>query len=222
MTTRKVISIVAVITLLVIIFFVIRAMKKNQSNIISDPTGFLSALYTWVLAEAGGLQDKVVAGDIHAERSPCVVTIGERTYVHPHTNKDIQYGTFKKYAPKFGYSIDCATFLAMPFDLWRQIFYAISIKKGLAYTKNLVLAAYVGSWYWGSGSISVTNINKIKSILSAGVSDRDKLDALILLRKAHFATLHNNNPTEYSLATLNAWNDRADSFREHFQSYLAA
>lgn len=217
----KIAVIFTVVIIAAVIFFVLRGMRTIHSGVISDPKGFLNALYPWLSAEAGGLSDRNTGGDRDLHRAQITVTRNGHTYVNPHTNRDVTYTTFLKYARKFGYPATPQGFVDMPEWLWREIVNAIYVGDGLPYTNNLVLAAYIGSWYWGSGSISSTNKAKIRAILKKPIGDGDKLDQLIALRKQFFASLHSSNPTKFPQSLVDSYDERADSFREHFYSYAA-
>jgi hypothetical protein len=216
--TFKILAVIALLAVIVIIIYMVRK-SRSSSNIQSGP--FFDALYTWILSHEGGLQDHQIAGDIGKERSPCVITVGDRVYHGPFTNKGIDYSLFKKYAPRFGYSIDCKTFASMPLDLWSKIYQTVFYSKGSPYSKNPVLAAYVTGWFWGSGSISTTNIKRIKDILASSASASTQLTQLIALRKSFFASLHTSNPDKYPQTVVNAWNARQDSFWDNFHTYLS-
>lgn len=219
MKAKTIYKIIGAAAILIIVAIVMAAISNTKVRQVEDSTGFLNELYPWVLEHAGGLQDKGSGGDKKLKRMKGTITIGERTYINPHTNKDITASTFLYYAPKFGYKADFKTFVEMPFDLWKKIFNAIVIQKGLKFTDNLVLAAYIGLWYWGSGSISSSNKAKIKNILAGPYNLFNKFNELIDLRKAHFLKLKNSGDPDYVRA-YPGWIDRAEDFRRDFKEYV--
>jgi len=77
-----------------------------------------SKLYIQLLKQSeGGLSNTKTD---NASRNPSPCSFGNMKDIH--TNKGITWSTFKRVAPKFGYKIDCATFISMPDDLWFKIY----------------------------------------------------------------------------------------------------
>jgi len=218
---KKIIISIVIFIIVFIAVALIRSQHKTPNSLPVSKGEFLTALYKWVLKKAGGLADGTLAGDADLKRSPCTVTINGRTYNKPHTNKDITYPTFETLAPKFGYEVNCNNFIYMPDDLWQKIFYHIAIEKGLKFTDNIVLAAYIGSWYWGSGSISTANQDRIKAILADGsISDKERLRQLIDLRKSFFESLAEAHPITYGPA-LDGWLNRAEAYWNDFNQFVS-
>lgn len=65
----------------------------------------------------GGLSN---ATTDNAARNPSPCSFGSMQKIH--TNKGITWSTFRRLAPKYGYKVDCSTFLSMPEDLWNKIY----------------------------------------------------------------------------------------------------
>lgn len=211
--------IIIILVILVVLFFVIRAMKLVDNSKVSDPDGFLDAFYKWVSDREGSIQDRAIGGDKGKKRSPWTYWHNDRWYVNPFSSRGIDFAVFEKYGPRLGYAVTKENFHPMPDRIFEPLVKILLIDKGLPYTTNLVLAAYIGGWYWGSGSISATNKAKIKAILKSNDTPQNKLEALISLRKAFFLSLHNSDPVKYPMDLVEAWYSRADSFRNNFKMF---
>lgn len=83
-----------------------------------------------------------------ANRSPCTYN-GKTGW---HTNKGIQWISFKENASKLGYNPSCDNFISMPDSIWIKIY-----KKAywdafdLDNSKSQIIANVIVSWAWGSG-----------------------------------------------------------------------
>lgn len=119
-----------------------------------------------------------------AHPSPC----GKDSKGNPyHTNKGVTYSTFKSLAPTLGYTADCATFLAMPDDVWIKIFkhgYWNPIQ--LDGVKSNGVAYLLADFSWGSGAGYVppflkkflsTNYNIIASDTTSQIKALNNLTA---------------------------------------------
>lgn len=218
---KKAIAIVTIFILMGILFFIIRSILRSRPGVITDPGGFLNAFFPWLSHEEGGLVESGTGGDYKLTAAPCNIVKNGHTYIHPRANRGVSYTNFKKYAPKFGYPVNCTIFGDMPEDLWRQIVKAILLDYGLRYTNNIVLAAQVGGWQWGSGGMSLSNASKVRKILKSSGSDLQKLNDLIALRKAHFQSLHNNDPAHFSQELVNSYFGRQDRFKQMAEPFLS-
>lgn len=215
---KKILYIAIVLAVLAVFVIAIRRIKKP--GVSADTSGFKDLLYQWIWKKAGGLSVSTAGGDADADGAPITVTIDGEVFKNPHTNRDVQWNTYKAVAPELGLSATPEAFVRMTFSQWKKIVDHIVFGNGFEYTNNPVLAAYVGSWYWGSGSISSSNIEKIKSILASGGDNKYKLRNLVDLRKKHFKNLRANNPAKYSEALVNSWCDRAESFFSNFSKFV--
>lgn len=87
-----------------------------------------------------------------ASKTPSNCGIDKRYNAPYHTNKGVTWATFTSLASKLGYTADCATFLAMPDDVWIKIF-----KNGywnpiqLDSLNSNGLAYLLADFSWGSG-----------------------------------------------------------------------
>lgn len=77
-----------------------------------------STLYIQSLKKYEGGLSNTLSDNASRNPSPCAV--GNMKNIH--TNKGITWSTFKRVAPKFGYKVDCDTFIRMPDDLWNKIY----------------------------------------------------------------------------------------------------
>lgn len=90
-----------------------------------------------------------------ANPSPC--GNGKNGYPY-HTNKGVQWISFKTLAPSIGYEPSCANFLKMPKDIWLKIF-----KRGYwdpmkgDDIRNQAIANIFAKWAFGSGVTGATN-----------------------------------------------------------------
>lgn len=198
-----------------VIFFAVSRLKKPNPP--GHPNAkdaiFKDEFYKWLWKKAGGLSVGSAGGDADAEGAPITVIRNGKTYVNPHTNRDVQWPTFKSVAPLVGIPATAEAFVDLTYDQWEKIVDHIIFGNGFNFTDNPVLAAYIGSWYWGSGSISNTNITKIKDVLGNGATSEYKLRKLVDLRKLFFESLG------YSEHTTNSWKDRAESFYDNFSKF---
>jgi lysozyme family protein len=89
--------------------------------------------------------------DDNASSNPAPCTYAGQTGWH--TNKGVTWSTFKGLAPSLGYTADCATFFAMPDDVWLKIF-----KQGYwdkmqgDKLKSTGIAYILAQMAWGSGA----------------------------------------------------------------------
>ncbi len=87
-----------------------------------------------------------------ASKTPSSCGIDKKYNAPYHTNKGVTWATFVSLASKLGYAADCATFLAMPDDVWIKIF-----KNGywnpiqLDSLNSNGLAYLLADFSWGSG-----------------------------------------------------------------------
>lgn len=80
--------------------------------------------------------------------SPCIHN-GVRGW---HTNKGIQWVSFKNNANKLGYSASCSNFINMPTPIWEKIYKKIYWDSFyLDGMKHQSIANAVVTWSWGSG-----------------------------------------------------------------------
>lgn len=115
-----------------------------------------------------------------------------------HTNKGVQWITFKTLASSLGYEPSCANFLSMPKDIWLKIF-----KKGYwdpmkgDDIKNQAIANIFVKWAWGSGvqgatnslkkffkenyNIELSNVNEIKEYVNKIGEDGNNYSLFIKL-----------------------------------------
>lgn len=184
-----------------------------------DVSGFLPAFYVWLAQKEGRLSDAAV--DSELERSPCTVNQNGRIIRNPHTSRGVTWKTFKALSTPLGYEPTCDNFAAMsnnpPSNIWKQIVAHI-FSKGLPYSKNPVLANYVGGWYWGTGSIGKEDQQTIQNILSRDTSDRTKLRELINHRKEFFRQVVVRKP--HKRPALEGWLNRAESYWETFNKFV--
>lgn len=185
----------------------------------SDAAGFKPLFFRWVWKKAGGLSVSKAGGDKDAHGAPITVTVNGKTYKNPHTNHDVQWDTYKYVAPLVGLNPSADSFVHMTYGQWLKIADHIIFGNGNQFTDNPVLAAYIGSWYWGSGSISQANVDKIKAIVNGPGDGLHKIKKLVDLRIAHFVKLGKDDPQEYEESTVASWIKRAKSFLTNFGKF---
>lgn len=145
-----------------------------------------------------------------------------------HTNKGITWTTFKRLAPRVGYTVSCDLFFEMPGNVWDGIF-----KKGywdvLAADrlKSNVIATYAVSWIWGGGGLpeiraflrangyTVSDVNSIVNALNHWTARDEKqlFEKLLEWRAGYFKRL--NQP-----ANLKGWLNRLNLYRQRLSPYL--
>lgn len=202
---------------LVIAAIIFLLIKKNRS--VTGPTAsvdmFLNEAYKWLSDREGGLSNGSIGGDQNAVRAPCnsIKKNGVIMDPPPHTNRGVQWRTFNSLAPVLGYSPTCENFEAMPENLWRAIVNWY-FEKGLSYSSNPVIAAYIGLWFWGGWDQKIVTTQDAKDIITSNKNLDDQLYELVQLRKYYFSQL------PYSETTINAWQDRADKYYNTFNKYV--
>ena len=89
--------------------------------------------------------------DISAAKNPSACGMKDG---HPiHTNKGVTWAAFVKQAPTLGYTADCATFMAMPDDVWIKIFkYGYWNPVQLDDVNSNGTAYLLADFSWGSGT----------------------------------------------------------------------
>ena len=159
-----------------------------------------------------------------AKNNPSPCGKGKNGYPY-HTNKGIQWITFKSLAEKGGYAASCDNFLKMPDSIWLKI-YKIGFWDPMQgdKIKNQAIANTFVKWAWGSGVGGATNslkkffiskYNKDFSSISQMVSfvneihDKDQNKKLFDELMAHReAFLRSTGQT----ANLKGWFNREDAF----------
>ena len=154
--------------------------------------------------------------------SPCGK--GKNGYSY-HTNKGIQWITFKSLANKGGYAATCDNFLKMPNDIWLKIYKVGYWDEMLAdKIKNQAIANTFVKWAWGSGvggatsslkkffkdqySKSFTTISQMVDFVNE-IDNQDKNKELfdkLMKHRADF--LRGTGQT----ANLKGWFNREDAF----------
>lgn len=107
-----------------------------------------NGIINFTLVKEGGLSSH--QGD-SARHNPSPCGNGKNGYPY-HTNKGVQWITFKSLAPQCGYAATCANFLKMPMSIWLKI-YEIGYWNPMQANrlKNEAIANTIVSWAWGSG-----------------------------------------------------------------------
>ena len=145
------------------------ANYKNLISFIKDKEGGLSSATTDT-----------------ASRNPSNCGIGSNGKPY-HTNKGVQWITFKSFASKLGYTASCENFLKMPDEIWGKIYKEQFWNPILGdKIKNQAIANTFVEWAWMSGvggatsslkSFFKSNYNKSFSNINEIVDFVNKLDS---------------------------------------------
>lgn len=159
-----------------------------------------------------------------ARKNPSPCGNGKNGYPY-HTNKGVQWITFKSLATKGGYAATCDNFIKMPTDIWLKI-YKVGFWDEMQgdKIKNQAIANTFVKWAWGSGvggAISslkkffkskynkdFTSISQMVNFVNE-IDDKDQnkelFDGLMAHREAF---LRSTGQT----ANLKGWFNREDAF----------
>lgn len=203
------------------ILFLLISRKKNAttSDGLSDANLFLKDVYAWLANKAGGLSNGTAGGDSTAVRAPCQVEKnGIVMNPAPHTSADVQYKTFFNLSAPLGYEPTCDNFASLSVNtannpIWQAIV-NWHFRRGLTFSSNPIIAAYIGLWYWGGWDQRLVTVQAVKDAILNGNSHQSILRDLVSLRKLYFSKL------PYSEALIKAWQDRAESFYHNFSKYV--
>lgn len=188
-----------------------------------------SIMVDWTMAKEGGMSRAKT--DWAAQYpAPYTLTYKGTTANDWHTNKGIQWLTFKEYAPKFGYTANGTNFAAMPYDLWQKIAkkvywdaYNLDTLKSQAIA-NLLFQSAWGSGLQGSKTFWSTYFQKSFST-NADVTEyvKEKLKKTsdkTLFDSMWNARLNYLNSIPGQSANYAGWTARAESLRELSKPYL--
>jgi lysozyme family protein len=156
--------------------------------------------------------------------SPC----GNKNGYPIHTNKGIQWITFKSLASKGGYAATCDNFLKMPNEIWLKI-YKVGFWDEMQgdKIKNQAIANTFVKWAWGSGtagatsqlkkffkekySKSFTSVSQMVSFvneLDSKDENRELFEGLMAFRERFLNSLSG----QYAEANKKGWINREDAF----------
>jgi hypothetical protein len=159
--------------------------KKKVKNMNLTEDEILEKLIPFILKKEGGLTSNL---------NDPASSFPSPTPQKYHTNKGVTYKTFTTLASKLNYAPTVDNFLKMPNDIWLKIF-----KQG--YYNNVtqpnltpLLKAYLSLWLWGGWNRKVVTNNQVLNILSSSLSEIDKLQKLMELRKYYFNEIAKANP----------------------------
>jgi hypothetical protein len=193
------------------------AKRKPGGTPSVNKTGFWPEFLQWLEDREGDITTRADESTAHI---PGTVTYNGKTYTNPTGSGGITADTFLTYANRWKFSPTVEMFAKLsdgPTNpLWVRIVTDI-FDKGKRYSNNPVLATYLGSWYWGSGSIKDSWVPKIQAILKKSISDRQKLRQLVDLRKDYFEWVGAYNPDKQKYVA--DWKSRADKFYATFVKY---
>ena len=194
--------------------------SRRSPNTPVNASGFWGELYVWLARYEGTMAASGPDAEVGGY-ADCNITLNGRLYQRPSVSRGVTWGTFKTLAPVLGYEPTCENFGSLsnnpPAPLWHKIVDYI-LRKGKTFTSQPVLAAYIGLWYWGSGSVDSENANKIMEILSRNTSDKNKLRELVNLRKQFFKELGLRKPSRQKY--VKGWVERAESFYQNFNKFV--
>lgn len=211
---RKTFIIFAAIVLIFIIYNMTKFTGPQVPGVLSL-SAFKDKAYRWLSNKEGGLSNGTLAGDSKLKRAPCQIRKnGIIMDPPPHTNRGVTYNLFVELSSELGYEPSCANFAAMPEDIWRKIV-DWHTKQALSYTKDTVLAFYIGLWIWGGWRHSLVSPAEVRTIVNSNTTQRAKLRKLVNLRKEYFAK------TGYGSNIVRGWQNRAEDFYKNFYLFTA-
>lgn len=157
-----------------------------------------------------------------ASKNPAPCTYNGKTGWH--TNKGVTWGTFQANATKLGYKADCATFFAMPEDVWAKIMKVLFWDK--VYGDEILsqaIAMYMFEYAWGYGEYGALNhmkqfftaqgktVKNYKDIatlvnLQSEVNEKKLYDALIAFKENK---IKSSSQTKF----IKGWLNRLEDFK---------
>lgn len=179
---------------------------------------FKSQFYDWLSSHEGGLNNKYAGGDLPSDTSCTVPGMSP----NPHTSAGVKKSTYDALTPVLHLPGTCADFIAMSSTPKSNSWYKIVdhyIDLGLAYSPNLVLGAYIGTWKWGGWNQTYVSPEQVLAIIqNDNLTLSNKLRQLVDLRKSYFQQLQQKHG--YGQDLVDVWKERADDYYNKFNSFL--
>jgi hypothetical protein len=189
-----------------ILFFLRKKTKKASPKTMKGP--FLNNLVLFIKNKEGGLSNN--ANDPAAKFS---APVNEKY----HTNKGVTYKTFIDSAASLKYNPSLDNFLKMPNNIWQSIFINKYYNRA-KFTSNEILNGFIAYWYWQGWNPKFLPVKKVSDVLASKAPDKNKLEALVKLRKQYYQNIAQNNPK--LSVFLKGWNNTANDYFTTFGPYL--
>lgn len=220
------------------------SLKKEASEILGvgdKKNGTMQTLYNYKTKYTGNLDKDVfdfiheAEGGLSKNPSDSAAKYSKVTPKEPyHTNAGITRATFDKYATKFGFKNDYATFLNMPVALWTKIYNEVYYKPFKDITDDRLFNIELTNWAWGSGPKGALLEYK-KFLKDNGVNSMEELEKkyskakifemLVEERMRFFREIASNdtkgpNGEDKDKKFLDGWLNRQANFYNIFSEYL--
>jgi hypothetical protein len=112
-----------------------------------------------------------------------------------HTNKGITFKTFVDSSKTLNFEPSAKNFLDMPDIIWLKIFKNKYYDRA-KYTSNPILNGFIAYWFWQGWDTRLLPTKPVADILASSLSDKQKLTALVELRKKYYDTIVQKNPSQ--------------------------